>query len=147
MFTGLTKLFHQINTGSTSLPAKLFEEYLIRAITKAENGEGMALLKAFQSQLRLMKQLERNWAQTDTSHRLLLFNCCDTLTTEDNNILVPSSSLAKHHASGKRSETNYATQKIDSRQELDWDVYEDLMEEYTEMATTSRSTEEDVHGL
>jgi hypothetical protein len=90
-----------------------------------------------------MKQLDKNWSQTDTSHRLLLFNCCDTLATEDSNISFPSSSVAKHHTGGKRGETNYTFQSIDGHQEPDWDAYEDLMEEYTAMAITSESTDDD----
>jgi hypothetical protein len=137
MFTGLTKLFHLVNTGSTSLPAKLIEEYLTRAIARAENGEGVALLKAFQSQLRMMKRLETSWQHNDADHRLLLFNCCDTLAAEDNGItLPPSSTHQSAKGGGKRHEANYAFQSESSYQRDDWNPYEGLMEEYTALAIT-----------
>ena len=139
MFTGLTKLFHQVNTGSTALPAKLIEEFLTRAIARADNGEGVALLKAFQSQLRLMKRLEPSWADDDADYRLLLFNCCDTLTAEDASItLPPISSQSISKIGGKRHETNYAAQQEQYLERDDWDLYEGLMEEYTALAVTSQ---------
>jgi hypothetical protein len=140
MFTGLTKLFHSVNTGSTPLPAKLIEEYLTRAIARAENGEGVALLKAFQSQLRVMKQLDRLWRHDDATHRLLLFNCCDTLAAEDNSITLPPSSMqAPHRNTGKRHETNYASQH-DYDMRSDWGDFEGLMEEYAALAVSSQSS-------
>jgi len=142
MFTGLTKLFHLINTGSTTLPAKLIEEYLTRAIARAENGEGVALLKAFQSQLRLMKRLEPHWMSEDAKHRLLLFNCCDTLAAEDNGIsLPPTTSQPSVKGGGKRHETNYAAQQDDYPRH-DWHLMDGLMEEYAALAVTSQNSYE-----
>jgi len=142
MFTGLTQLFHQINTGSATLPAKLIEEYLTRAITRAENGEGITLLKAFQSQLRFMKCLDPSWNNDDASHRLLLFNCCDTLTTEDNEIsLLPAPSLqTSFNGGGKRHETNYAAQQVTDNPQHSWESEDGLEEEYTILAMTSKQS-------
>jgi len=140
MFTGLTKLFHSINTGSTSLPAKLIEEYLTRAIARAENGEGVALLKAFQSQLRMMKHMDKSWTHDDSTHRLLLFNCCDTLATEDNSItLPPSASQPSVKVGGaRRHEVHFASQQDNQQSRGDWGAYEGLMEEYTALAVTTQ---------
>ena len=106
MFTGLTKLI---------------EEYLTRAITRAESGEGFFLLKALQSQLRVMKQLDVPWRYDDSTHRLLLFNCCDTLAAEDNSItLPPTSAQPVSRGTAKRHKTNYAFYEDSSYLRSDW---------------------------
>jgi len=132
MLTGLTKLFHQITTGSTTLPAKFIESYLLRAIARAENGEGTALLKAFQQQLRLLKTMHSDHLRDDGKLREILFTCCDTLATEDNSVSLPSASLSSLSKGGGRrvGETNLARQE--------WPEYEEYMEGYTAMAETEQ---------
>jgi hypothetical protein len=55
MFTGLNNLYHKINTGSRLLHPKHMEDYLLRGILRAENGDGVSLLKSFQNTLRFKK--------------------------------------------------------------------------------------------
>ena len=133
MLTGLTKLFHQINTSATALPAKLTEEYLMRGIGRAENQDGMVLLKTFQNRLQLLKTMDPSWAKDETKHRLMLFTCCGMLTEEDQAVPLPmntSQVMTVKNSGGRRTEqTNYVR--------ADWGEYEELMEEYAAMADTA----------
>ena len=130
MLTGLATLFHQINTSSTALPAKLMEEYLGRAIARAENGDGLMLLKSFQGNLRLQKQMEPTYNRDEARYRRLLFTCCATLATEDTNVPLPSTIPQVLKGGGRRQEQTYYAKQ-------DWDVYEDLIEEYTALAVAA----------
>ena len=134
MLTGLTKLFHQINTSATALPAKLTEEYLMRGIGRAENQDGMVLLKTFQNRLQLMKTMDPSWAKDEAKHRLMLFTCCGMLTQEDNAVPLPPSNgqALTVKTNGRRLEqTNHVR--------ADWGEYEELLEEYAAMADTAPS--------
>jgi hypothetical protein len=120
MFTGLSKLYHAMNGGSTSLSAQLMEEFLLRAILRAENGEGVILLKTFQQQLRYQKLREPEWVENDAKHRRILFNCCDVLAREDIALQIPSqvthTNSSKHH---KRTEfVNSVSQARDEDEDL-----------------------------
>ena len=81
-YSGLTKLYQSITSGSTQLPPKLIEEYLARAILRTEGGDGMALLTNFQSQLRLQKRFDSSYTTDENKHRRLIYNCCAILTNE-----------------------------------------------------------------
>jgi hypothetical protein len=130
MFTGLTDLYHKINTGSTLLHPKHMEDYLLRGILRAENGDGVSLLKSFQNTLRIQKQMELKYSKDDQVYRKLLFTCCNLHTTEDSQVQLTPSITQPVKGGGRRFEqTNYAR--------LDWDVYEDLIEEYTALAEAS----------
>jgi hypothetical protein len=130
MFTGLTDLYHKINTGSTLLHPKHMEDYLLRGILRAENGDGVSLLKSFQNTLRIQKQMELKYSKDDQVYRKLLFTCCNLHTTEDSQVQLTPTITQPVKGGGRRFEqTNYAR--------LDWDVYEDLIEEYTAMAEAS----------
>ena len=131
MLTGLATLFPQINNSSTALPAKLMEEYLGRVIDRAENGDGLMLLKSFQGNLRLQKHMEPAYNKDEARYRRLLFTCCATLATEDTNVPLPSSTNPQilKRGGGRQEQTYYARH--------DWDVYDDLIEEYTVLAVTA----------
>ena len=130
MFTGLTDLYHKINTGSTLLHPKHMEDYLLRGILRAENGDGVSLLKSFQNTLRIQKQMELRFSKNDQVYRKLLFTCCNLHTTEDSQVqLAPTITQAVKGGGRRFEQTNYAR--------LDWDVYEDLIEEYTALAEAS----------
>ena len=130
MFTGLTDLYHKINTGSTLLHPKHMEDYLLRGILRAENGDGVSLLKSFQNTLRIQKQMELKFSKDDQVYRKLLFTCCNLHTTEDTQVQLTPTITQPVKGGGRRFEqTNYA--------KLDWDVYEDLIEEYTALAEAS----------
>jgi hypothetical protein len=126
MLTGLSRLFHTLNTNAATLPAKLMEEYLMRAIGRAENGDGLVLLKSFQAQLRLQKQLEPQWATDDTKHRKILFNCCSLLSQEDNAVQLQSSSVPEKSRGRKIEFVNQAELLAEA---------EECMQEYTAFAS------------
>jgi len=130
MFTGLSDLYHKINTGSTLLHPKHMEDYLLRGILRAENGDGVSLLKSFQNTLRIQKQMDHKYSKDDQVYRKLLFTCCNLHTTEDTQVQLTPTITQPVKGGGRRFEqTNYAR--------LDWEVYEDLIEEYTALAEAS----------
>jgi len=85
-FTGITKLYQKITDGNSSLPAKFIEEYLCRAILRAENGMGDFLLKTFQTRLSIQKQLDPTHAGDENKTRRLIYNCCATLANDDSSL-------------------------------------------------------------
>jgi hypothetical protein len=136
MFTGLSDLYHKVNTSSMVLPAKLMEEYIMRAISRAENGEGAMLLKSFQSQLRFMKHMDAGWATDEARYRRVLYNCCDQLATEDNNVpLLTNSYPPSTQPASKHSNTGRGRMEHANLAEANWEVYDDMIEEYTALAT------------
>ena len=105
----------------------------MRGIGRAENQDGMVLLKTFQNRLQLLKTMDPSWAKDETKHRLMLFTCCGMLTQEDNAVPLPpstSQAMTVKSSSGRRTEhTNHVR--------ADCGDYEDLMEEHAAMADTA----------
>ena len=127
MFTVLSALYHKINTGSILLHPKHMEDYLLRGILRAENGDGVSLLQSFQTTLRIQKQMAPTFSKDPNVYRKLLFTCCNLHTTEDSQVqLIPTTSQHVQGGGSRFEQTNYA--------KLDCDVREDLIEEYTDMA-------------
>ena len=130
MFTGLTVLYHKINTGSILLHPKHMEDYLLWGILRAENRDGVSLVQSFQSTLRIQKQMVLRFFKDHQVYRKLLFTCCILHTTEDYQIqLIPTITQPLKGGGSRFEQTNYAR--------LDWNIYEDLIEEYTAMAEAS----------
>ena len=130
LLTGLIKLYQRLTSGNTTLPAKLIEEYLTRAIMKSEHGDGVALLKSFQNHLQFQKQLNPTYAGDEGKHRQLIYNCCATLANNDNSIVTTTSSNQSHQQSiGRHNRTRIERVNSISGENMD------LIEEYCNMTT------------
>ena len=147
-FTGITKLYQKITDGSPSLPAKFIEEYLCRAILRAENGMGDLLLKTFQTRLSIQKQLDPTHAGDENKTRRLIYNCCATLADDDSsfdnkestaitrNSMKDNTPRNNNQRWGSNKPTHTRFERINYAAEKEEEEY--LVREYVNMANDTR---------
>jgi hypothetical protein len=148
-FTGIIKLYQKITEGNANLPTKFIEEYLCRAILRAENKMGDLLLKTFQTRLSIQKQLNPSAAGDETQSRRLLYNCCATLASGDSSLDQETSASSSRMVretqptprqnyakwSNKPTHTRYESINFAEREEDD--MWTHVVHEYTHMLNTS----------
>jgi hypothetical protein len=135
-FTGLPRVLQLITTGDKTIPAQFIEDYLVQAISKVENGQAAGLLTAFQTQLRLQKQLDPSYTDDEETYRRLLYNCCSILSNESSSLSTNSYS---NPVQPQRTHPKVKFEYVNNVQSLD--DSEDLVREYTNMVLASSETE------
>jgi hypothetical protein len=135
-FIGLPKVLQLITTGNKTIPAQFIEDYLAQAISKSESGQGAALLTAFQTQLRLQKQLEPSYTDDEETYRRLLYNCCSILSSENTSLSTNTySSSTPSSRTHPKVKFDYNVNNIQAKEDQ-----RDLVREYTNMVMASDTT-------